>query len=59
MKNQKTREAPQRLVRRADVCDRCGGVDTFRVRVTVRGVDYLKCSACGRSATRITVQKGE
>ena len=58
MKKRKPREAPQRLVRRAEVCDRCGGVNTFRVRGKWRNVDYLERSACGRRATRIAVQKG-
>ena len=57
MKKRKPREAPQRLVRCAYVCDRCGGVDTFRVRGKRRNVDYLECSACGRRATRLTLKK--
>ena len=45
------REAPQRLVRRSVVCDRCGGVDTFRAVGRYRNVRYLICAACGRRAT--------
>lgn len=54
MKNQ-SRETPQRLVRRAEVCDRCGGVDTFRHVGRYRNVIYLRCSACGRRATRLVL----
>ena len=54
MKNQ-SRETPQRLVRRAEVCDRCGGVDTFRHVGRYRNVVYLRCSACGRRATRLVL----
>ena len=50
-----TAETPQRLVRRVDVCDRCGGADTFRVVGRVRNVQYLKCAACGRRATRLVL----
>lgn len=54
MKNQ-SRETPQRLVRRAEVCDRCGGVDTFRHVGRYKNVIYLRCSACGRRATRLVL----
>ena len=47
------RETPQRLARRADVCDRCGGVDSFRVTGRWRNVTYLRCAKCGRRATRL------
>lgn len=52
-----SRHAPQRIVRYAEVCDRCHGVDTFRFFARVRGVVYVKCSQCGRNATRQTIQK--
>lgn len=51
----RARETPQRLVRRAEVCDRCGGVDTFRHVGRYRNVIYLRCSACGRRATRLVL----
>ena len=47
------REAPQRLVRRSVVCDRCGGVNSFRVVGRYRNVRYLICAACGRRATQL------
>lgn len=50
-----SRETPQRLVRRAEVCDRCGGVDTFRHVGRYRNVIYLRCAACGRRATRLVL----
>lgn len=50
-----TRETPQRLVRRSVVCDRCGGVDTFRAVGRYRDVRYLICSACGRRATQLVL----
>ena len=48
-------ETPQRLVRRSVVCDRCGGVDTFRAVGRYRNVRYLICSACGRRATQLVL----
>lgn len=52
------REAPQRLVRRSVVCDRCGGVDSFRAVGRYRNVRYLICSACGRRATQLVLAPG-
>ena len=49
------REAPQRLVRRSVVCDRCGGVDSFRAVGRYRNVRYLICAACGRRATQLVL----
>lgn len=56
MKKKKAREAPQRLYRVVDVCDRCGGENTFRVTACRRGVWYLRCATCGRRATRIVMK---
>ena len=52
----KKRMAPQRLAAKADVCDCCGAVDSFRVTGRVRGVAYLRCAECGRRATRMTAK---
>ena len=53
-----TRETPQRLVLRSVVCDRCGGVDSFRVVGRYRKVKYLICAACGRRATQLVLAPG-
>lgn len=51
---------PQRLIRMQEVCDKCGGVDTFRSLTVIRGVCYVRCRVCGRHATRVTVpRKGQ
>lgn len=55
MKRKRAKEIPQRLVRRAEVCDRCGGLDTFRHVGRYRNVVYLRCAACGRRATRLVL----
>lgn len=49
----KEKEKPQRLAWRPDICDRCGSINTFRVIGRWRNVAYLRCSACGRRATRL------
>lgn len=53
-----SRKTPQRLYRKADVCDACGSADSFRVTGKYRNIDYLRCAVCGRRATRLTL-KGE
>lgn len=50
-----TRLAPQPLVRYAEICDTCGGTDTFRARCVVRGIVYVRCVKCGRNGTRTTI----
>ena len=47
-------EAPQRLHRIAEICDRCGAVDSFKARARVNGITYCVCTKCGRRATRQT-----
>lgn len=47
-------QAPQRLHRVAEVCDRCGAVDSFRSKTRINGVTYCVCVRCGRRATRQT-----
>lgn len=47
-------EAPQRLHRAAEICDRCGAVDSFKARARVNGITYCTCTRCGRRATRQT-----
>lgn len=49
---------PQRLIRLQEVCDTCGGLDTFRVRAVIGPVVYVACKACHRSGTRVTVPRG-
>lgn len=53
MKSEEKKETPQRLAWRPDICDRCGSTNTFRVIGRWRNVAYLRCSACGRRATRL------
>lgn len=52
-----TRIPPQPLVRYAEICDTCKGVDTFRALCKIRGILYVKCQKCGRHGTRTTVVK--
>lgn len=47
-------EVPQRLHRIAEICDRCGAVDSFKARARVNGITYCTCTKCGRRATRQT-----
>lgn len=60
--NSLARHAPQRIVRTAEVCDRCHSVNPFRNRCTIRRADgslltYASCKTCGRNATRIVIVK--
>lgn len=45
---------PQRLHRIAEICDRCGAIDSFKARARVNGITYCTCVRCGRRATRQT-----
>ncbi len=57
MPEKKTRRPAQRIIRLQEVCDSCGGVDTFRVFIVIRKTRYVKCRVCGRTGVRVTVPR--